>query len=76
MVGKMKYTLFCGRRGTDEFTSIMITQPDSMWVYCTKTLTERKCRVEKPGDKGNNETQGLENVFKSIQAKIWAVTFK
>lgn len=25
----MKYTLFCARRGTDEFTSIMLTQPDS-----------------------------------------------
>lgn len=29
VVGRIKYTLFCGRRGTDQFTSIMITQPES-----------------------------------------------
>lgn len=46
-----------------------------MWVYCLRTLTERKCRVEKSRDKGNNKNQVLEIVFKSIQTRIWAFTF-
>lgn len=29
IVGRIKYTLFCGRRGTDQFTSDMITQSES-----------------------------------------------
>lgn len=39
-----------------------------------KKLMEGKCR-EKSRDKGNNKNQGLEIVFKSVQARIWAFTF-
>jgi len=42
VVGRIKYTPFCGRRGTDQFMSITITQPESNVGILYEDINEKK----------------------------------